>query len=73
MGIGAGDNELKEVKVRKVGNIGVGEERVGLTQKARKLLDIYSDPISTFLLSLFCKAQSKTDIKNRPIRPKQKR
>jgi hypothetical protein len=73
MGIGAGDNELKEVKVRKVGNIGVGEERVGLTQKARKLRDIYSDPISTFLLSLFCKAQSKTDIKNRPIWPKQKR
>lgn len=73
MGIGAGDNELKEVKVRKVGNIGVGEERVGLTQKARKLLDIYSDTISTFLLSLFCKAQSKTDIKNRPIWPKQKR
>ena len=73
MGIGAGDNELKEVKVRKVGNIGVGEERVGLTQKARNLLDIYSDPISTFLLSLFCKAQSKTDIKNRPIWPKKKR
>jgi hypothetical protein len=27
MGIGAGDNELKEVKVRKVGNIGVGGGR----------------------------------------------